>query len=96
MADFFSILGKRISDVAEDLEKKTGDTIEIQKIKSNIRSLTRANERDYMDIGKMIYEKFQKEVELDPEYVVLCEAIEKREEEIARQNEEVNKIKGNA
>ena len=58
MADFFSVLGKKISDVAEDLEKKTEDTLEVQKIKSNIRSLKRANERDFMDIGKMVYEKF--------------------------------------
>ena len=38
MADFFEQLGKKISDVAEDFGKKTEDTIEIQKIKGDIRS----------------------------------------------------------
>lgn len=94
MADFFSVLGKKISDVAEDLEKKTEDTLEVQKIKSNIRSLKRANERDLIDIGKMVYDKFHNGEVSDIDYVVLCEAIEKREEEIVRQEEEVKKIKG--
>ena len=95
MADFFSVLGKKISDVAEDLEKKTEDTLEVQKIKSNIRSLKRANERDLIDIGKMVYDKFHDGEISDIDYVTLCEAIEKREEEIERMEAEVKKIKGN-
>ena len=94
MADFFSVLGKKISDVAEDLGKKTEETVEVQKIKSNIRSLKRANERDFIDIGKMVYDKFHEGAISDTDCIVLCEAIEKREEEIVRQQEEVNKIKG--
>jgi len=94
MADFFSVLGKKISDVAEDLGKKTEETVEVQKIKSDIRSLKRANERDFIDIGKMVYDKFHDGEISDIDYVTLCEAIEKREEEIERQEEEVKKIKG--
>ena len=94
MADFFNVLGKKISDVAEDLGKKTEETVEIQKIKSNIRSLKRANERDLIDIGKMVYDKFHDGEISDIDYVTLCEAIEKREEEIERKEEEVKKIKG--
>ena len=59
MADFFEELGKKISDVASDIGKKTEDTIEIQKLKSNIRGLQRANDRDFIDIGRMVYEKFK-------------------------------------
>jgi len=94
MGDFFNVLGKKITDVAEDLGKKTEETVEIQKIKSNIRSLKRANERDLMDIGKMVYDKFHDGEISDIDYVTLCEAIEKREEEIERQEEEVKRIKG--
>ena len=53
MADFFEEFGRMVSDVASDITKKTGDTLEIQKIKSNVRSLKRANERDLADIGRM-------------------------------------------
>ena len=90
MADFFEEFGRMVSDVASDITKKTGDTLEIQKIKSNVRSLKRANERDLADIGRMVYEKFQS----DMDYVTLCEEIEKRDEEIEKQEEEIVKIQG--
>lgn len=57
MADFFEEFSRRVSDVASDITKKTGDTLEIQKIKSNVRILKRANERDLADIGRMVYER---------------------------------------
>lgn len=93
MADFFEELGKRISDVASDLGKKTEDTIEIQKIKGDIRSLQRANDRDLMDLGRMVYDKFQKGEIADTDYIDLCGNIEKREEEIEKQEEEIARIK---
>ena len=73
---------------------KTGDTLEIQKIKSNVRSLKRANERDLADIGRIVYEKFQSGEVSDMDYVTLCEEIEKRDEEIEKQEEEIVKIQG--
>ncbi|QDW73334.1 hypothetical protein FND36_04345 [Lachnospiraceae bacterium KGMB03038] len=94
MADFFDELGKTISDVAEDFGKKAEDTIEIQKIKGQIRSLKRANERDLLDIGRMVYDKFQRGEITDLDWVSLCESIESRTEEIERQEEEIVRIKG--
>lgn len=94
MADFFEELGKKISDVANDIGRKTEETIEIQKIKSDIRSLKRANDRDFMDIGRMVYEKFNNSEIADMDYVAICESIEKREEEVAKLNDEIDRIKG--
>lgn len=93
MADFFEDLGKRISDVASDIGKKTEDTIEIQKLKSEIRSLKRGNERDYIDIGKMVYDKFHKHEVLDLELIPLCETIEKRDESIEDYEGKIARIK---
>ena len=39
MADFFEQLGKKISDVAEDFGKKTEDTLEVQRIKRDRKSV---------------------------------------------------------
>ena len=94
MADFFEELGKKISDVASDIGKKTEDTIEIQKLKSNIRGLQRANERDLIDIGRMVYEKFKDSEISDLDYVVMGEAIEKRDKEMERLEDEIDRIKG--
>lgn len=93
MADFFGELGKKISDVAVDISKKAEDTFEVQKIKGDIRSIKRANERDLKDIGRMVYEKFRKGEVDDTEYITLCEQIEKREEEIENWEEQIVKIK---
>ena len=93
MADFFGELGKKISDTASDISRKAEETFEIQKIKSDIRSLKRSNERDLKDIGQMVYEKFQTGEVDDTEYISLCEEIEKREEEIEKQEEQIVKIK---
>lgn len=72
MADFFEDLGKKITEVADDLGRRAGDTIETQKIKSQIRSLKRANDRDYMDIGRMVYEKFQDGELFGTDYITIC------------------------
>jgi len=94
MADFFEELGRKISDVAIDFGKKTEDTLEIQRLKSDIRALKRANDRDHMDIGRMVYEKFNDGEISDIDYVAVCEAIEKRNEEITKLTEEIDRIRG--
>ena len=84
---------KRFRSTASDFSKKAEDTLEIQKLKSDIRSMKRSNERDFKDIGRMVYEKFRKGEVDDTEYISLCEEIEKREEEIEKQEEQIVKIK---
>ena len=101
MADFFGSLkenlenlGKTISEKAEVVSKKTEDAVEIQKIKSQIRVMERNNERDFQDIGKIIYDRFKKGGVVDTEFVELCEAIEDREESIEAYKKQVAEIKG--
>ena len=93
MADFFGDLSKRITEVADDLGRKAGDTIEVQKLKSQIRSLNRANEKDYMDIGRMVYEKLRDGELSGTDYITICEAIEKRDEEVEKKEAELTRYK---
>ena len=93
MADLFGNLGKKLADVASDVTKATGDTLEITKLKTDIRALKRGNERDYMDMGKYIFEKFHKNEIIDADLVALCEAIEKRDEEVAKLEASIARIK---
>ena len=101
MADFFEnlkgnleSLGKTISEKAEVVSKKTEEAVEIQKIKSQIRVMERSNERDFQDIGKIIYERFQKGKAVDSEFVELCEAIEERDSSIEACKRQVAELKG--
>lgn len=94
MAGFFDDLGKRLSETANDLGKKAEDTLEVQKRKSDIRSLGRANDRDYMDIGKIIFEKYHNGEVVDADMAALCEAIDQRNEEVTRIQAEIDRING--
>ena len=78
MKEFFEDLGKFITETAGNVGKKTEEVMEVQKLKSQIRSLERSNQGDLTDLGKMIYERFRKEEAVDGELEVICEEIRKR------------------
>lgn len=105
MTDFFEKWKKIISEKAEVVTKKTGEvveivvdkteqTVEITKIKSQIHVMERNNDRDFRDIGKMIYDKFKQDEEVDADYLELCEAIAEREASIEKSKKQIEKIKG--
>ena len=73
----FEEFSRRVSDVASDITKKTGDTLEIQKIKSNVRTLKRANERDLADMVVWYMRSSRVGEVSDMDNVTLCEEIEK-------------------
>lgn len=78
MKEFFEDLGKFITETAGSVGKKTEEVMEVQKLKNQIRNLERSNQKDLTDLGKIIYERFQKEEGVDAELGVICEEIRKR------------------
>lgn len=89
MNDFFEDFGKKVSETADEVIQKTSEMIDIQKIKSQIRTLNRSSERNYKDIGKIIYEKF-KENEIEDEAIIgLCEVIEKNDEAVTQCEQDI-------
>lgn len=94
MEDLFEKLGKTLGDTVESLGKKAENTLDIQKLKGQISTMKRANERDLMDMGKIIYERFEKGVLTDTEFLAYCESIERREEDMEACEQEISRIKG--
>ena len=97
MSDFmgrFEKFGKAFSNTVDELGKKAEDTIEIQKIKNQMNQMKRANERDFVDVGKIIYERYKNGDPIDEEFVGFCEEIAKRDEEITGCEREIARIKG--
>lgn len=94
MQDFFEDLGKKIGETIDEMGKKAEDTLEVQKYKSQIHSLKRGNERDYAEIGRIVFERFKEGDIVDLDFVSLCEGIEKREEQIEDYKKEIDRIKG--
>ena len=78
----------------EDLVRKAGDTIDIQKKKNEIYGLKRDSERDMTEIGRLVYERFKQGEVVDTDFIALCEAIEKREEQTEVCEQEIARIKG--
>lgn len=94
MKEFFEDLGKFITETAGNVGKKTEEVMEVQKLKSQIRSLERSNQGDLTDLGKIIYERFRKEEAVDGELEVICEEIRKRRIIIADFEKKLADMKG--
>ncbi len=85
---------EKAGDVASVVAKKTEQTVEVQKIKNRIYIMERNNEKDFKDIGKMIYDRFKKGEGVEGEYIELCDNIAEREAAIVKAKEVIAGIKG--
>ena len=94
MRDFFEDLGKRIGETAETMTNMPGEAIEIQRLKSQIRTLARGNAVDLMELGKSIYDRYKAGEEVEENAQALCDAIRDRESTIGEYEKKISKIKG--
>ena len=92
--DVVEVVSKKTEEVVDVVAKKTEQTVEVQKLKSQIGVMTRNNDRDYKDIGKIVYDKFKKGEEVDDAFLELCEAIAAREESIEELKRQIAEVKG--
>lgn len=92
MKDLFENIVDKIGETADTVGKKAGEIVEVQKIKGKIRTLERNNRRDFRDLGRMIYERYQNGEIQEGEFFDLCENISEREEEIKMCEAEVQSI----
>ncbi len=92
---------KKVNEVAgqigkktEPIMKKTEEMVEIQKIKSQIRSLENHNEYDLCDLGEIVFAKYKDELVQDEDFVAICEEIEQRLEAIENLELKIAEMKG--
>ncbi len=96
MRNFLEDLGKRLGETAESVTNKAGEAMEIQKLKSQIRTLERENDSDLAELGLAIYDQFKSGTEVGEEAAGLCEAIQSREESIAECLQKISDVKGDS
>ena len=96
MRNFLEDLGKRLGETAESVTNKAGDAMEIQKLKSQIRTLERENDSDLAELGLAVYDQFKSGTEVGEEAAGLCEAIQSREESIAECLQKISDVKGDS
>lgn len=96
MRNFLEDLGKRLGETAESVTNKAGEAMEIQKLKSQIRTLERENDSDLAELGLTVYDQFKSGTEVGEEAAGLCEAIQSREESIAECLQKISDVKGDS
>ena len=79
MADFWDGLGRKLSDAADVVSKKTGEGAEIAKLKNQIYTQEREMEKNFAEIGKKIYAQYLETQVVDGEFQELCETIARQE-----------------
>ena len=94
MTNFLGDLGKKIGETAETMISMAGDSVEVQKLKGQIRNLERGNSHDMEDLGRAVYQQFLDSGKVDESAQELCEAIRSRESDIAECVEKISQIKG--
>ena len=87
-------ISQMFSQTAEAVGNKAGEVVKITKIKKEIHELKQANRQDYQEIGKLIYNKYLEDVELDPEIFDICDTISHRNDKIVDANKELSCMKG--
>lgn len=96
MRNFLEDLGKRLGETAESVTNKAGEAMEIQKLKSQIRTFERENDSDLAELGLAVYDQFKSGTEVGEEAAGLCEAIQSREESIAECLQKISDVKGDS
>ncbi|WP_122643475.1 zinc-ribbon domain-containing protein [Luxibacter massiliensis] len=95
MKTFFEDLGRKIGETAETVTNRASEAVEVQRIRNQIRSLERGNERDYMDLGRIVYRYYKDGGDVGEEAESYCQAVKDRKETILEYEKEAAEIKGN-
>lgn len=86
-------ISRVLSGAAEVVSRKTGEAVELARLKNQIFSLEREIKRDYIDLGKMIYEQYLAAGSVDESFRPVCEEITKKRHLIEQCEGEIECLK---
>ena len=87
--DFFGNLSKTLKKTVDTVGKKTDEFVEIQKIRTRQHALEDQIEKNYQDIGQIIYNRYLNGEAFDENLAGICKDITDLEKEIADCREDV-------
>lgn len=94
MADKFEEISKSITNAAEKVTKKTEAFIEMQKLRGQIHSARRSVQRNYKDLGEIIFNRYAAGETVDEEIAIICEEISQIQADIGEYREDLARKKG--
>ena len=92
--DFFGNLSKTLKKTVDTVGKKTDEFVEIQKIRTRQHVLEDQIEKNYQDIGQIIYNRYLNGEAFDENLAGICKDITDLEKEIADCREDVANKRG--
>lgn len=93
---FLEDLKQGLSDVTKTVYEKSGQFVEIQKLKMKKNSLNSELKAAYVEIGKMVYEEKKAGVEFSGPVVQLCQKIDMGLEAIQEVDEQIEEARARA
>ena len=90
----FDDLGKKLGETVDNVSAMAGKSIEIQKLRNQVRNLERGNALDIQSLGRMVYQGFVDGAKLEDKPQEICEGIKSREEGIEELLEKIALLKG--
>jgi len=91
---FFDRLSKKITETVDVVGKKTNEMVEVQKLRSQINNLEKNMDKNYILLGKMMFDKYQNGEDLCDEAKAYCEEITGSAVLIEEYKAEIAEIKG--
>lgn len=92
--DFFNDLGKTITKAANDAVDKTTEFFEATKIKAQIAGEGKSIEKNYRDIGEIIYKLYTEGTPVTDEVAKICDDVCAHEEHIKSLRNDLANLKG--
>lgn len=89
----FDNIGRAVSGAAETVGQKTGELVELTRLKNQVYGLEREMKKDYEDLGKMIYERYMSEGTIEESLLPICEEIAQKEVLVREYNGEIESLK---
>lgn len=93
---FLDDLKQGLSDVTKTVYEKSGQFVEIQKLKMKRNSLNSELKAAYVEIGKMVYEEKKAGAEFSGPVIQLCQKIDMGLEAIQEVDEQIEEVRARA
>lgn len=91
--DFIKDVTRKVASTAKVAVKKSSELVEITKLNINIGAEKDKISKIYTQIGKSVYDSFEKGEELPANYKVLCENVLSIKENIKKMKQQILQLK---
>lgn len=83
-AEFWDDLGRKVTGAADVLEKKTGEVVELTRLKSRQYAIERELKECYEAVGRLVCEQYQAgiAIESNTNIIQTCEKVSAKEAEL--------------